>query len=175
MKLSYILSTILASLQFIGGLKPGDAEALTSWIHDQPSESYLLKHWHTGKQLTIWRGVHPFLLAVWISSRVTHDLKGCSPILISGSNLLKHWRLTLWMDVHPFLSVVPMGSNTGEGLTPWMGVHPFSSVVQICSNTKEGLTSGMGVHPFLSVVLICSNTGEGLTSWMDVHPFLSVA
>ena len=29
---------------------------------------------------------------------MTHSLNGCSPILVSGSDLLKHWRETHWLD-----------------------------------------------------------------------------
>jgi hypothetical protein len=64
----------------------------------------------------------------------THTLDGCSPVLVSDCELLKHSKGTHTLDgCSPVLSVVVIvnSSNTGEGLTHWMGVHQFLSVVVI--------------------------------------------
>ena len=68
-------------------------------------------------------------------------------ILISGSDLLKHWR---------------------EQLTNWMDGHQFSfNLIQTLERATHMLNE---CSQFLSVVLICSHAGEQLTSWMH-HPF----
>ena len=87
-------------------------------------------------------GVHPFLSAICSAQTLKRDsLPGwfvCTSVLISGSDLLKHWGgLTAWIGVHPFLSGVPICSNAGERLTAWMGVHPFWSAVLVCSYPRE--------------------------------------
>ena len=51
----------------------------------------------TEEGLTAWMSVHPFLSVVLICFkhwRGTHFLDRCSPILVSGSDLLKHQRTT---------------------------------------------------------------------------------
>ena len=55
---------------------------------------------NTGERLTSWMGVQPFLsvsdlLNHW---RGTHNLDGCSAVLVSVSDLLKHWRATHLLD-----------------------------------------------------------------------------
>ena len=77
---------------------------------------------NTGKGLTRWKNVQPFLSVVLICSN-TRD------------------GLTVWMIVQPFWSVVQICSNTGGKLTSWMHVWPFLSVVLIWSNSREQLTS----------------------------------
>ena len=53
-----------------------------------------------GEELTLWMGVHPFLSVDLIcsSTGVTHSLDGCSPVFVSGSDMLKHWRATHSLD-----------------------------------------------------------------------------
>ena len=108
------------------------------------SESQICSN--TGEGLTLW--MPPILvsgsdlLKHW---RGTYFLDGCLPILVSGSDLLKHWRGTHFLDeCSPFWSVVQTCSNTGEGLTLWMGVHGFSSVVWICSKLERDSLPGWG-------------------------------
>ena len=108
---------------------------------------------NTGEQLTPWMFSHSHQRCSSDQTLATHRLDVCSAILISGSDLLKHWSDSQagWVFSH-FLSVVLIYSSTEEKLTCWTHVNTFSSVVLICSNTGEQLTRWMHVHPFLSVV-----------------------
>ena len=149
--------------------------------------------------LTRWMHVQPFLSVVLIGSNngEAHILDACTAVLISGSYLLKQWRVTHRLNgCTAVLISVLIRSNDGEQLTAWMHVHPFSSVFwsnrtmesdshagciysSSCqrfwtTQTMERLTFWMHVQPFSSVVLICSNSVERLTRWMHVQPFLSV-
>ena len=134
----------------------------------------MVLHWKSGSKIHSEYNISHS--CQWLKHyRATHILEGSSAILISNSELHKHWRgLTSWRCVQPFSSMALIHSNTKDGLTNWRCVQPFSSVALICSNTKEGLTSWRGVQPFSSVALICSNTGKGLTAWRVVQPFSSV-
>ena len=56
--------------------------------------------------------VHPFLSVVLIPSNtreVTHCLKVCSSMLVSGSDPLKHWKVTHSLDG---LHILVSGSNS---------------------------------------------------------------
>ena len=64
--------------------------------------------------------------------RGTHSLDECPAILVSGSDLFKHRRGTHSLDVQPFWSVDLICLNTGERPTCWMGVQPFWLVDLIC-------------------------------------------
>jgi hypothetical protein len=146
--------------------------------------SFLLICSNTGEWLTAWMCVQQFSSVVLIYSNTREWLTPwmmCSAILVSDSDLLKHWRVTHILDhamvammcVQPFLSVVLICSNTEERLTNWMcaSVQSFLSVVLICSNTREWLTTWMSVRKwFWSAQTLESK----LTFWMHIQPFLSV-
>ena len=54
-----------------------------------------------GEELTFWDGCSPVLVSasdLLKHRRATHFLDGCSPVLVSGSDLLKHWRATHKLD-----------------------------------------------------------------------------
>ena len=109
---------------------------------------------NSGEQLTAWMGVHLFLSVALICSstgEATHSLDGCSPFLVSGSDLLKDWR--------------------GDSLAGWVFTRSCQWL-QSAQALERRLTCWMGVHLFLSVGLICSTAGERLTAWMVVHTFL---
>ena len=110
------------------------------------------------------------ILETWSNS---HSADKISDILISGSDLLKHWRVTYLLDLC-VQSVVFICSNTGEWLTRWMHVQPFLSAFLICSNIADQLTCWMCVQPFLLAILICSYAR--VTHMLDVcvQPFSSV-
>ena len=131
-------------------------------MHVQQFSSVVLICLSTRERLTSWMHVHcpailvsgPDLLNHW---RGTHILVVCLAIPVSGPNLLNHWRETHILDTCPAILV----SSPDLRLTAWMHVQSFSSVVLICSNTREGLTLWMHVQPFLSAVLICLNHWRG--------------
>ena len=93
--------------------------------------------------------------------RVAYMLDVCSFILVSGSNLLKHWRGTHILDAcSANLWVVVIYSSTGEGLTNWICVQWFLLVVLICLNTG-------GTHLLVySAILIRSDL---LKHWKGTH------
>ena len=87
---------------------------------------------NTGQGLTNWMGVHHS--CQWFRSGQTLERDSQTgwvfTVLVSGSDLVKHWRGTHILDgCSPFSSVVLIRSNTGEGLTSWMGDQSFSSAV----------------------------------------------
>ena len=90
--------------------------------------------------------------------RATHWLDGCSPILVSGSDLIKHWRVTHSLD-----ECSPILVSGSDVLKYWRATHsldgcsPFLSV-DLLKHWR--VTHILDVHPFSSVVLICSNIGE---------------
>ena len=71
--------------------------------------------------------------------RATHLLDMCLAILVSSPNLLKHWRATHKLDASGCLAIVISSSakHLREQLTCWMHVQPFLSVVLIYSNTRK--------------------------------------
>ena len=64
---------------------------------------------------------------IYSNTRVTHILDMYSAILISGADLLKHWKATHSLDMCS--STFLICSNTREQLTPWTHIQPFLSVV----------------------------------------------
>ena len=141
-------------------------EWLTNWTHVQPFLSVVLICSNTGEQLTRWMHVKPshqqFISAQTLESN-SHSGCMCSAILVSSSDLLRHWRETHSLDmcsaIHQWLSSAQtLKSNSLPGCT-------FSHSCLICSKTGERLTFTFWMHvqPFSSMVLICSNTGERLT------------
>ena len=142
------------------------------------SGSDLLKHWHTGEQLTIWRGVHPLLLAVLISSNTGEWLTFLpilSVILITSSSkpqTLRRDSLSGWVFTHSHQWFRSTQTLERDSLPGW--VFTYSGQWFSSAQTLERYSLSGWVHPFLSVVQIDSDTGEGLTPWIGVHPFLSV-
>ena len=78
-------------------------EGLTSWMYVQVFLSVDLICSNTREGLTCWMHVQPFLSVILICSntQVTHKLDTFSAILVSGSDLLKHWSnsLPVWMFI----------------------------------------------------------------------------
>ena len=130
--------------------------------------------------------VHPFSSVILTRSNmgVTYSLDACSPILMSGSDLVKHVR-----DSHPghvfthssqwFRYGQTQKSNSLPGcmfthssqwcssaqglesnsLSAWMFTH--FSVALICWNIESDLQSGcVFIQPLLSVILICSHMSD---------------
>ena len=75
-------------------------ERLTPWMGDHPFLSVVLISSSTGEQLTYWMGVHPFLSVVLICLSTESDSHTgwVFTVLVSGSDLLKHWRETHSLD-----------------------------------------------------------------------------
>jgi hypothetical protein len=128
---------------------------LTSCIHVQPFSSVVLicSNLNTGEKLTCWMHVQTFSSGILIRSlqvlesdlhaghvfsilvsgsnllkhwRMTHILDTCSAIHVSVSGLLKHWRATHTLDVQPFLSAILISSNTGRAAHT---LDAFSAIV----------------------------------------------
>ena len=78
-------------------------ERLTAWMCVHPCLSMVLICTSNGEGLTAWMHVHPFLSVILICSNIG-ERPGLtawmqySPILISGSDLPKHWRVTHRLD-----------------------------------------------------------------------------
>ena len=131
-------------------LKTG--EGLTSWMGVLPLLTVILNCSYSGEGITSWMSVFSYQW-FWSSQTKERDTQPdeCSPVLISSSDLIKHWRGTHILD-----GCSPVIVSSSDLLKHW-GTHLLDEF-----------------SPFLSVVMICSNTGEGLTCWMNVPPFLSV-
>lgn len=155
---------------------------------------------HTGKRLTDWIHVQVFSSVVLIfkHEETTHFLDAFSDILISDSDLLKHWRDSLsgsmfshshqglWYTQTPerethFLDACPaiLVSDFVSAQT-WEAHHLdvystilISSSYQLKHRRATHSLDG-GVQPFSSVVLIPLNTVVGHTPWINVQPFVFI-
>ena len=107
------------------------------------------------------------LLKHW---RATHSLDRCSAMLISGSDLLKHWKAT-----HSLVTFLAIPFNSSYVLRHYRVTHLLKGCLALLisgSNLLKQLTFWMYVQPFSSVVSICLKTL--LTAWMCVQTFLSM-
>ena len=205
-------SSILISILTCSNTRKG----LTFWMSVHPFSSVVPICPNTGEGLTYWMSIHTSVVLIcpnteegltfcmftcscqWAQSvqtpgsdsltgcspflisgsdlhkhwRETHILDGCSPILVNGSDLLKYWRGTHLLDGCSYVLIRFWSAQTLErdSLSGWVFTHSCQ-----CSDL---LKHWRGTHLLNGCcscqVPICSNTGEKLTSWMGFHPFLSV-
>ena len=96
-------------------------------------------------------------------------------VLISGSDLVKHWRVA-----HKLNAFSPNLSVFDGSLKHWRATHSLDACSPVLISGSDIVKHWRVTHildacsPNLVRGLIWSNTGEQLTYWMHVHPILSV-
>ena len=144
-------------------------EGLTCWRGVQPFLSVVLICSNTGERLTSWRSVLTTILVVSGSDllkhwRGTHMLEGWSIILVSGSDFLKHWRGTHTLEG---CSIIPV---SGSGLLKhWRGTYLLETCSPILVSGFDLLKHWRGTHFLDTCSPILVSGFDLLKHWRATH------
>ena len=196
LKWTHSLDVFIHSCQWFWSTQTLESDSHTGHLHILISGSDLFKHWrvtysldahhssvilnclNTGEQLTYWTFAHScqwFWSAQTLESDSLSVYAVYSPILVSGSDLIKHWRATHFLDL---CSPILIGGS--DPITQWRATHYLDVCLHNLISGSDPIKQWRVTHsldaclPILVSVSDLIKHSEQLTPWICVHHFSSV-